>query len=684
MPKPIRYLSKRRVCQMINEEIKTAKDSTQPFNRQQSLTTTEGNFVSSKVTEDAQEITQDSLHENNDSVDPVEPEEHCDVNVDNVDPIAICDRTDNPNVLQNIQFHREDESNITNSLTEDLRLWLSENCISQKAANSLIAIFRKHGHQNELKKDVRSLMKTPRNVTGKIIHGNGGSYFHFGISDGLIRSINKYYSVIPEIICIQLNCDGMSFSKSSNSQFWPLLVAIKDNFYTEPFLVGLFHGFSKPNDFNVFINPFVDEMKDIQKNGLKVYTHTIEIRFDAIICDAPARAYLTLTKSHSGYFSCSKCTQQGDWDKYVNFPEINNPLRTDLSFKNQEQEEYHLGESLLLDLDFGMVSQIPLDYQHLVCLGVAKRLLHRFGHGPKNQKLSNDNLKALDNGLKAMKACIPSEFARQPRALDSVAKWKATECRQFLLYSGPIILKNILTPRHFNHFMAFSVAVRILCDPEKYLVYNDYTDQLLRWFVEEYKKLYGSNSISYNVHNLIHIAKDCKKFGPLDNFSTFKFENYMFNIRSIVKNAPKPLEQVVNRVHEENLLPVVKNLLPTYPVVKTLDNGKIASLQFNGFTLSAKKNENCCLLKDKNILFITNIELIENNQIQIKGTCFSEFDSLFSLPCDSKNFNIYSIKKTSSNNCITVTPEFIKCKCLCFSKPNCNDFVTVPLLQYNN
>lgn len=87
-------------------------------------------------------LTQDSFHENNDSVDP-----------DNVEPIAICDRTDNQNVLQYIQFHREDESNITNSLTEGLRFWLSENCISQKAANSLIAIFRKHSHQNELKKN---------------------------------------------------------------------------------------------------------------------------------------------------------------------------------------------------------------------------------------------------------------------------------------------------------------------------------------------------------------------------------------------------------------------------------------------------------------------------------------------------------------------------------------------------
>lgn len=236
-----------------------------------------------------------------------------------------------------------------------------------------------------------------------------------------------------------------------------------------------------------------------------------------------------------------------------------------------------------------MVPQIPLDYQHRVCLGVTKRYLLRLANGSKAHRLTNDQKGALNEELKAIKTCIPLEFARQPRQLDSIGKWKATEGRQFLLYTGPIILNNILRPRYYNHFMALSTAIRILCDPRRYLAYNKYADELLRWFVEEYRNLYGSNSISYNVHNLIHLAKDCKKFGSLDDFSTFKFENFMSNIKGKVKDAPKPLEQVVNRVHEEDALPVMKRIVPSYPVIKKLDNGKINSLEFNGFTLNSKK-----------------------------------------------------------------------------------------------
>lgn len=48
--------------------------------------------------------------------------------------------------------------------------------------------------------------------------------------------------------------------------------------------------------------------------------------------------------------------------------------RTNESFLKQENEEYHLGVSLLADVpNFGIVSHIPLEYMNLVCIGVAKK-----------------------------------------------------------------------------------------------------------------------------------------------------------------------------------------------------------------------------------------------------------------------------------------------------------------------
>lgn len=107
------------------------------------------------------------------------------------------------------------------------------------------------------------------------------------------------------------------------------------------------------------------------------------------MCDAPARAFITYTKNHTGYFSCPKCTQEEDYIKAMVFLETHNTLRTNESFKNRTQPEHHTGDSILEKLPIGMISQIPLDYMHLVCLGVTKRLL-QFWRSGKNLLLPKE------------------------------------------------------------------------------------------------------------------------------------------------------------------------------------------------------------------------------------------------------------------------------------------------------
>lgn len=115
-------------------------------------------------------------------------------------------------------------------------------------------------------------------------------------------------------------------------------MAIEATFYTESFIVGFYHGFSKPEDASFYISPFVEDMKEIFSTGIIIYEKKINIIISAFICDAPARAFLTLTKHHSEYFSCSKCCQEEEYDGRVYFPELNSALRTNESFKNMSQE----------------------------------------------------------------------------------------------------------------------------------------------------------------------------------------------------------------------------------------------------------------------------------------------------------------------------------------------------------
>lgn len=56
------------------------------------------------------------------------------------------------------------------------------------------------------------------------------------------------------------------------------------------------------------------------------------------MCDAPARAFITYTKGHTGYFACTNCEQEADFVcNRVTFPKIHCTLRLDDTFKNRTQ-----------------------------------------------------------------------------------------------------------------------------------------------------------------------------------------------------------------------------------------------------------------------------------------------------------------------------------------------------------
>lgn len=324
-------------------------------------------------------------------------------------------------------------------------------------------------------------------------------------------------------------------------QSWFLL---KIDIYTSPIIIGVYHGMNKPNDANIFLNDFVNDFICLSQNGITVCNIKYNVIINAIVCDVPARSFITYTKGHTGHFSCSKCLQEGDFvHNRVVYPEINNTLRTDETFRSRIQAEHHTGDSVLEKLSIGMVSQISLDYMHLVCLGIMKRLLQLWLRGSKNVRLSTENVNLVSRHLITIKPCIPSEFARKPRVLSEIDRWKATEFRQFLLYTGIVLMKSMLSSICYKHFLCLSVAIRILTDPELCVRFNAYANSLLVWFVSNYANIYGEKYLSHNVHNLLHIANDVLTFGCLDNFSCFKFENHMQKIKKKLHNSGKPLHE---------------------------------------------------------------------------------------------------------------------------------------------
>jgi hypothetical protein len=208
------------------------------------------------------------------------------------------------------------------------------------------------------------------------MENNDGQYYHVGIVNG-IKSLNhlKYVSFLPEIL-LQLNFDGLPLFKSSACELWPVLCLIK-NLQFEPFVVGLYCGKKKPSSLNDYLKEFVEELQFVLKSGLEFENCHYTVKPQCFVGDAPARAFIKNVKGHSGYFGCDKCIQEGHYiDNRMTFPNSNAPLRTDEQFRTVEDyDEHHRGPTPLNVLEFRLVSGFALDYMHLVCLGVMRKLL---------------------------------------------------------------------------------------------------------------------------------------------------------------------------------------------------------------------------------------------------------------------------------------------------------------------
>lgn len=516
-------------------------------------------------------------------------------------------------------------------------------------------------------------MKTPRDILSQIIKMNDGNYFHFGLVESLRHSIKIHFqtSLYPAELKININVDGLPISKSSGSQFWPILGAIVADFYTEPFVIGIYHGNVKPNDADVFLKPFVEEAKSILDTSLNVKGIIIRIKLNAIICDAPAKSFICGIKGHTGYFSCTKCIQEGEFiSNKVVFLEQNSTLRTDHSFRSRQHEEHHAEKylsqlTIIETLNIGMISAVPLDCMHLIFLGVNKTILRFWIKGAINIRLTAVVLDIAQQRNSKLKMFIPIEFARRPRNLLDLDRWKATEHKLFVLYTGIIIMNNVLPKKLYIHFTCLCVAVRIVSDKQyKHLL--DYAQSLFEYFVRKFREYYGNQYVSHNMHNLLHICEDVKRFGTIDSYSAFKFENYLYTIKKSLKVSRRPLEQIVNRIIEKrNVEKKFANASKDYPIIYYNKNKtKINKVELNGYFLSLKTPNNCCILSSNAIATVNNI-YIKNNILYFTVTQHLSIKPFFTSPCDSTVVGIYKLSNSEADlSYITVTADQIARKCL--------------------
>lgn len=532
-----------------------------------------------------------------------------------------------------------------------------------------------------------TLLQSSKNL-GIIDMGDHLFWYH-GVEKSLGEfDLEEYLAVFGHIL-LDIGSDGLqAFTSGSNTQrskFWPILGRLVGA-SNPPFVIGIHFG-KDPTDVDMFLGRFILEMQNLLTEGYYFDGRKYPVRLRNFICDAPARSLVKCCVGHGGYGACEKCTIVGTHAMgrrhFANIgPDVR--LRTDQSYKNQEDRLHHTGRSPLELLGVGMVSQFRLDSMHLVYEGVCRRLLEVWTTWDGPWHMTNETMTRTCNKINILKETCPCDFNRKPRRLDEWARMKAKDLRRVLLYEGVVIFQ-LLEEALYQQYLLLHSAIFILANPFFLNLYADHAQQFIDEFVDHSKHVYGDHFVVYNVHSLKHMVDECRENGPIDSFGAFPYENELKRLLDTLMSGFRPLEQIARRRSEkkdpiqveiEGQENKVELLHPHIDPAEREAGSHYSKIIVNSVTLKIGVTDSCFMTKEGAVFMLVNVLHQREDCVILVGEQFLNTDNCYTYPMDSSELGILKIWNLGDER-VSIPLENVFCKC--WVMRNGDHFVSIPI-----
>ena len=210
--------------------------------------------------------------------------------------------------------------------------------------------------------------------------------------------------------------------------------------------------------------------------------------------------------------------------------------------------------SVLLELEyFDPVRMVVIDPMHNLFLGSAKHTMKDLWLDSTSGVLTKSKL--LDMQKRVDEFYVPPDCGRIPGKLESnFSGFTANQYKNWVvLYSIPVMYGHVETI-HLECWRHYVLACRILCKFALSTVDIQLADALLLRFCTKVEQLFGSSSITPNMHLHGHLKEDIREFGPIHACWLFAYER----LNGILGNYPnnnKSIEsQLMKKFSRDNLL----------------------------------------------------------------------------------------------------------------------------------
>jgi hypothetical protein len=587
-------------------------------------------------------------------------------------------------ILIDDYIFREDLSDTDSECDIDLSEFVT-NAYKSQFQTKLTEIFKRYQPSHEFIGEMLVLLKhngfPDLPVTAKTLYKpeepvepietrviDGGEYWHHGIENAFK---DWEASLFGDIVELDIFVDGFPITKSSRLVGWPILGGIPNRPELPVLLFGIYAGYGSPKYADDLLRDFAVEASLLQTSGIRIGPQKELKRFSlrCLLADCPARAYVLGVKYHSAKNGCQKCDQVGVYDKSdrtVRYQPKSAISRTDASFHERSDMDYHQkcyqNQLTILEkeLNFPMVTGVPIDSMHCFDLGVTKKfikdMLENKGKAffPKKALIAT-----MEQDFLKFKGHMTSDFVRKPRPFVEAAKFKAVECRQFLLYTGIVVLQPYLRPEIYQIFLNYFCAARLLHQKNQTDESLDVAQILLENFVEESVAFAPT---THNMHSLLHITDCVRQYGPLESFSNYKYENALQPLKKGIKKPTQIMQQVKNLVDRKMLY---------------LQQHRFSKDEhFSELFIELSENDNFGLLRNGKIVEI--LQLIDDKLAV--GRFYTDASSFFTLPYDSKEvFGICYVENKNPELVVFPTHDLVA-KYL--RLPLRNGYVMIPILHH--
>lgn len=119
---------------------------------------------------------------------------------------------------------------------------------------------------------------------------------------------------------------------------------------------------------------------------------------------------------------------------------------------------------------------------------------------------------------------MPHQLSRLTRPLSERKQWKAKEWENFILYYSLPLFALFVSHKLYTYWRCFVDSLFILLKDKIIYQELDKADEMLHDFVYMTQKYFTKKAMTFNIHQLLHLATSVANWGPLFDHSTFPFE----------------------------------------------------------------------------------------------------------------------------------------------------------------